>query len=504
MRLSRLLLASPCLCIVLAMLGASQESAPAASDTMDVKVIDAYVTGKVRSAHISGLALAIVRGDRIVYLKWYGRADPSGRPVTPQTPFMIGSVTKSFTTLAVMQLVDAGTIELDAPVQRYIPWFRVADPEASARITVRQLLTMTSGLPQQYATQLWTADDDRAIERSVRFLKTVRLSRPVGDSFTYSNSNYETLGVLIQTVTGQSYEEYVKEHIFAPLGMRNSFASQKEAMQHGMASGHRWRFGIPVAVTFPYNRSELPAGYIISSTEDMAHYVIAQLNAGRYGSSSVLSPEGMALMHVESPPASFGMGWESIRSNGRHLINLDGGTTNFQSSLFFDPEARVGVYIAANVVNALDTFASPHGASPLDGPTARAMARTVLSLATNQLLPDQGRGHERLTLIFNLVILALTGALVILLARTPRRYRQLVQYGAESSANLGRHSGVATVAYLALPVVVVGLAIFSAPWKVIAIFQPDLAYWLYAVAIVLFLRALLEVWMAGRASRRIR
>ena len=106
------------------------------------------------SARIPGLALAIVRGDQIVYLKGYGRADASGRPVTPQTPFLIGSITKSFTALAVMQLVEAGTVDLDAPVQRYIPWFRVADPRASAQITVRHLLTMTSGLPQSYETQL--------------------------------------------------------------------------------------------------------------------------------------------------------------------------------------------------------------------------------------------------------------------------------------------------------------------------------------------------------------
>lgn len=196
--------------------------------------------------------------------------------------------------------------------------------------------------------------------------------------------------------------------------------------------------------------------------------------------------------------------WESIRSNGRRLINLDGGTTNFQSSLFFDPAARVGVYIAVNVVNALDAFASPHGASPLDGTTTRAMAQTVLSLATNQPVPDQGRGQERLTLIFTLVILALTGALVILLARTPRRFRRLEEYGAESRANLARHSGVATVAYLALPVIVACLVLFAPLWKVIANFQPDLAYWLYAVAIVLFLRALLEVGMARRVSSRTR
>ncbi|HEX7774460.1 MAG TPA: serine hydrolase domain-containing protein, partial [Pyrinomonadaceae bacterium] len=88
-----------------------------------------------------------MKDDKIVYLKGYGQADPSGRPMTPQTPLILGSITKSFTALAVMQLVEAGKVELDAPVRRYIPWFRVADPNASAQITVRQLLYQTSGLP---------------------------------------------------------------------------------------------------------------------------------------------------------------------------------------------------------------------------------------------------------------------------------------------------------------------------------------------------------------------
>ena len=127
------------LCLLLAGISPVQGSATASSDKaeMNFKAIDEYITAQMRAARIPGVAVAIVKGDQIVYLKGYGQADPSGRPVTPQTPFIIGSITKPFTALAVMQLVEAGKVELDAPVQRYIPWFRVADPKASAQITVR-------------------------------------------------------------------------------------------------------------------------------------------------------------------------------------------------------------------------------------------------------------------------------------------------------------------------------------------------------------------------------
>src|SRR6266540_1256844 len=99
----------------------------------DFAAIDKFVEDEMKAQRIPGLALGIVQGNQIVHLKGFGIADPSGRAVTPQTPFIIGSVAKSFTALAIMQLVEAGKVDLDAPVQRYLPWFRVADPDAAAR-----------------------------------------------------------------------------------------------------------------------------------------------------------------------------------------------------------------------------------------------------------------------------------------------------------------------------------------------------------------------------------
>lgn len=115
----------------------------------DFAALDAYVEAELRAAGLPGMALAIVQGDRIAHLRGFGVAGPSGRPVTAQTPFLIGWVSKSFSALAVMQLVEAGEIELDAPVRRYLPWFQVVGAEASARITVRSLLNHTSGLSER-------------------------------------------------------------------------------------------------------------------------------------------------------------------------------------------------------------------------------------------------------------------------------------------------------------------------------------------------------------------
>src|SRR4051812_25229088 len=136
----------------------------------DDNAVDAYIRASMRTNRIPGLALGVVRGNRVAYLKGYGVAAPNGRPVSPQTPFILGSTSKSFTALAVMQLVEAGKIELDAPVAKYLPWFRTRDTADSALITVRHLLHQTSGLRTYEGRQgLWDHDQSSvALEKGIR------------------------------------------------------------------------------------------------------------------------------------------------------------------------------------------------------------------------------------------------------------------------------------------------------------------------------------------------
>lgn len=465
--------------------------------------VDRYITARMRSDRIPGVALAVVEGDQMVYLKGYGYADPSGRPVTPRTPFQIGSITKPITAMAVMHLVEAGKVELDAPVQRYIPWFRVADPSASQRITVRMLVNQTSGLPQRPTLATWTwPDEPNAIERHVRLLAGVDLVAPPGQAFTYSNANYVTLGMLIQAVSGLSYEAYVQQHILGPLEMHDSFTSQDEAIRHGMASGFRWWFGIPVPVTLPYNRANLPAGFIIASATDMAHVMIAQLNGGRYRDASVLSPEGVARMQAEPTPGAYGMGWASVRIGDLRLVHHVGGTANFQAALFLDPQARVGVYLAANVINGLDAFSSAHGESLLDGITTRNMALSVFNLVTGRPLPHQGVGIRRLTRWFNLLLLGLTGAMVAALARSPRRHRRLAQRGMAGWPDPARLAGQIALSHFSGPLALRAVARRLPEWILLVLYQPDLVAWLHAMAAAASLKGLLELALAWREFRR--
>ncbi len=283
-----------CLLALLALPFTVLSAAAAHSNEPDIARIDAYVSEQVQANHIPGVALGLVHNDQIVHLRGFGSADQSGRAVTPQTPFTLASVSKSFTALAVMQLVEAGKVKLDTPVQRYLPWFRVADPVASARITLRHLLYHTSGLPTSACS---TDQVTMTLEQFVRSLGTVVLDRAVGSRYEYCSANYDVLGLIVQTVSGQSYGTYVQQHIFAPLQMHDSFASEQEARRDGRAQGYRWLFGVPVPFDY-YQAFAVPAGFLSSSAEDMTHYLVAQMNGGRFGSATVLSPAGIATMHA--------------------------------------------------------------------------------------------------------------------------------------------------------------------------------------------------------------
>ena len=197
------------------------------------------------------------------------------------------------------------------------------------------------------------------------------------------------------------------------------------------------------------------------------------------------------------------MGWESVQTNGRTLIYHDGGTANFQCSVFFDPQAKIAVFVAANVMCALDAFSSPHGSDPLDGTTTRGMAQTVLAMVTNQPLPEQGRGIRRLYLLFDLVILTLTVLLVMALVRIPMRYRRLERGGIASRSRLVWRVVLVLMLHLIWPLILLYLLLHSINWRVfVTLYQPDLGYWLYTVAVIVFLKGLIEIGLLWRLFRQ--
>lgn len=482
-------IATMLLLVAAVLAGAFLASRPGGSDAAvgealtaapDLAAIDKFVEAEMDAQRIPGLALGIVQDDQIVHMRGFGEADSSGRAVSPETPFIIGSLSKSFTALAIMQLVEAGTVELDAPVRRYIPWFRIADEAASAKITVRHLLNQTSGLSTMTGRSFQGSGDasDSALERTVRKLSTVQLTEPVGATHQYSTINYSVLGLVVQTASGQSYENYIQEHIFGPLKMRHSFTSEAEAEPQGLATGHHYWFGRPRAADLPYNRGLLPAGYLISSAEDMTHYLIAQLNDGGYSGTAVLSRSATAELHRPTVPTaeadtSYGMGWFVGPVNGIPAVFHQGETFNYHANIVLIPGSHQGVVILMNAENSLDLFIRGRMGTVAEG---------VASLLEGQVPPSPPSS----TGIF-VVYAAVLGAIVLQVggmfrstAGLRRRHIPSGRFGPRS------RTGLALVLNLAWALLVLALLPkqLGVPLLTLAQGLPDLAYALLVSGVV--------------------
>jgi CubicO group peptidase (beta-lactamase class C family) len=323
------------------------------------KTIDQFIDEQMTRLHIPGAALAVIEGEKIVHQRGFGKARPGGETPTPQTPFFIGSLTKSITAMAVMQLAEQGKVELDAPVQRYLPWFRVADPEISSQMTVRHLLNQTSGFSST-AGSIVLADMDNdagASERQVRALSTIKITRPVGTKFEYSNINFNILGLIIETVSGEKYPDYIQRHVFDPLQMSHSYTSKAEAKRDNLAVGYRHWFSLPFpAPNLPVPMGSLAAGQLISCAEDMAHYLIAHLNGGRYGGKQILSKAGIDELHrgVAEEIAwgvnagKYGMGWFEIDFGKVKTYSHSGNVPDFSAFMVILPEEKKGLILLFN------------------------------------------------------------------------------------------------------------------------------------------------------------
>jgi CubicO group peptidase (beta-lactamase class C family) len=345
--------------VVFRALSAKTTKRKSASDQIDYNPINAYVIEQMQRLHIPGATLAIVQGDEIVYQRGFGRSRPSGEAPTALTPYFIGSLTKSITAMAVMQLVEAGKVELDAPVQRYLPWFRVADPKASAEVTVRHLLNQTSGFPFLASNVVLAELDDTtgAAERQVRAMSSLKLHHPAGEAVEYCNLNYNVLGLVIEAVSGESYPGYIQKHIFDPLGMSHSYTSKATAQYDGLAPGYRHWFGFPFpAGNLPVPLGSLASGQLISCAEDMAHYLIAHLNGGQYGEAKILSAAGIdALHHGEKEYITFGfsagryaMGWFDRDIGSIRTLSHGGNVPDFSAFMALIPQQKKGFVVLFN------------------------------------------------------------------------------------------------------------------------------------------------------------
>jgi len=331
-------------------------SAAAASEprSLDVASIDEYVQGRLAGTAIPGAAIAMTRGDEVIHIRGYGH-DSRGGAVTGETPFRIASLSKSFTALAVMQLVDAGRVTLDDTVVSHLPEFHPADPRGAA-ITVRELLDQTSGLADREVHDL-SRTQPRTLAEATEMLSTAHLVAAPGSEFNYHNPNYQVAARLVEVVSGETFADYLQGHVFAPAGMGHSVTTNTDTEPvDGLANGHVIAYRTAIALPAPGDFAG-GAGGVVSTAADMAQWLIVQGNAGASADGSrIVSAASMSEMHGASAPNGYALGWDTVgpaRTPTR--LEHNGSVLTFSAFEAIIPSSGYGLAIMFNSSSGLLT-----------------------------------------------------------------------------------------------------------------------------------------------------
>lgn len=326
--------------------------------------LDSYITGALERFNIPGAAVGVVQNGEVIFLQGYGVTDTmTNTPITTDTRFMIGSVSKSMTALLFAQLVDEGVFAWNTPVVEVFPDFALSDPAQTAEITMRDLLSMSSGLPRYDVPMFLEAMTPPQL---IADLATYPLVSANGEAYHYNNQIVATGGFIAAVLTGSSldaagegYAELLKSRLFIPAGMNDTTVNFDEALASGqVATSHYYDMVQQVYLPVPLNYERFvvpvaPAGAVWSTIDDMTRYMLLQLGEGTLpDGTSIVSTENLTVTHtgvVEmGSGAQYALGWVDGDRFGQPLLQHDGATAGFTATFAFLPDADLGIVVLAN------------------------------------------------------------------------------------------------------------------------------------------------------------
>lgn len=316
--------------------------------------LEPIIEQAMKQANVPGFAIAIVQNQKVVYAAGFGVKNLTNRSekITPQSLFHMASITKPFVATSIMQLWEEGKVDLDAPLVKYLPYFRMKD-ERYKTITIRQMLSHVSGMPDVEDYE-WDKPqyDDGALERYVRSLGNLSLIAAPGTMFRYSNMAYEILGDVIAKVSGESFEDYVKRHILEPLDMKTSTLLVKKADPKLLTSPHVLdeAYEPIVSRVFPYNRMHSPSSTLISNVLDMSRWAIANMNRGELDGRRILKASTYDMMWKPAGEnwRNIGISWFLGARRENRTVGHSGGDTGFRSNLMMLPGKGIAVVMMSN------------------------------------------------------------------------------------------------------------------------------------------------------------
>ncbi len=321
-----------------------------------IQVLDAWIRASVASRDEPGLSIGIVHDQDLIWATGYGFADRERREkATPATLYRIASVSKLFTATAIMQLRDAGRLQLDDPVSKHLPWFRMRKPLPDAPvITIRHLLTHTSGMPRELPLPYWNDLKFPTREQMMTLLPAQDTIFPPEAEYKYSNLAMAIAGEVVAAVSGEPYSRYIENHVLAPLGMRATRVEPSPTLP-GLAIGYRKRVpGEPRETEdFIDARALTPAANLASNVEDLGKLVSLQFRDGPMGGSQILKASTLREMHRVQwlrPDWQSGQGlgfW--VRRVGQQVrVGHDGAAPGFKSQVEIAPADKFGVIVLIN------------------------------------------------------------------------------------------------------------------------------------------------------------
>jgi len=352
--------------LTLTSFASAQLPAPATGAPSD---LDVYVAASMKTFDVPGMAVAIVKDGKILMAKGYGvRKLGDSTPVDEFTLFGIGSNTKAFTTAALATLVDEGKLAWDDPVYQRLPGFVMYDPYVSHEMTIRDLLTHRSGMGLGEGDLLFWPHTTYSREEIIYKLRFMKPASSFRSHYAYDNLLYMTAGQIVPAVTGTSWDDYIRQRIFAPLGMTHSNVSNASIKPgDNVAFPHSRLGGKLEAIHFEVLDNAGPAGSINSCAADMAKWVQLQLNRGKFvdhqgrlfseeRSREMWSPQ--TILPAPDPPhglaglktnfADYALGWGLRDYHGRKLVGHTGGVAGFVSRVMLVPEENLGVVVLTN------------------------------------------------------------------------------------------------------------------------------------------------------------
>lgn len=319
--------------------------------------LEEVVSAELAAGHLHGVSVALVDDQRLVYVNGFGLADARRRrPARADTVYRAGSISKLFTAVAAMQLVEQGRLDLDGPVTAYDPAFGIVNPFSnSPPITLRQLMCHRAGMIRESPVGGYFDASEPGVEQTVRSIAACALVHPPNTKTKYSNVGPTVVGHVVATVAGLPFEVYQRRQVLGPLGMVDSDFRLTRRLKGRLATGY-----LPVAdgrggfreIEAPqFELGTLPAGNLYTSAEDLARFLMFLFAEGTANGRALLKPESLAQMftvQLTGATNGFGLGFYVGQFNGHRSVSHTGAVYGFTSALTALPDQRLGVVVLGN------------------------------------------------------------------------------------------------------------------------------------------------------------